>query len=112
MKKVHGLPNRRIEFGQAFKIGLDNEPLSNVNQITKVYPNPMINDFTIEYQALEAGIFAIMDASGKLVKTGVLANTSGAKVNQRVAVGNWAAGMYILQVRIGQETFTQQLIKR
>lgn len=84
----------------------------NLNSLTKIYPNPIINDFNIEYMATENGNYEIFDASGKSIANGILSKTFGEKMTQTINTGNWTAGTYLVRARIGQEVFTKQVVKQ
>jgi photosystem II stability/assembly factor-like uncharacterized protein len=83
----------------------------NSNFINRIYPNPIQDNFTIEYQAKATATMNIIDASGKQVLRQTLAPTVGIERKQ-INVANWAAGTYVLSLKVGEEVFTKSIIKK
>ena len=83
-----------------------------VNTISKVYPNPIQSTFNLAYVANETAHLTIFDASGKLVYQRGLAETAGGVVTEQIRVADFARGFYLLKLQIGQEVFTEQLVKQ
>ena len=82
------------------------------NNISKIYPNPIKSTFNLEYAASETAHLSIFDASGKLVYQRGLGETAGGVAVEQMNVGDWARGYYLLKLQIGQEVFTEQLVKQ
>jgi hypothetical protein len=71
----------------------DNQTIEKERLINKVYPNPFIDNITVELYDKAPYIFKIFDVSGKLVKTTKL-NTS----NTTLELPNLKSGHYILKI--------------
>ena len=82
------------------------------NILGNIFPNPIVSDFTIQYSAVEEGMYEIFDASGKNIQTGVLSRTDNGYANHTVNAENWTAGTYFIRVRLGEEVFSEQVIKQ
>jgi len=100
--------NQSFSFGQPGTANI----ATGINVLGNIYPNPIVNDFTIQYSAVEEGTFDIFDASGRNIKAGVLGRTSGGYNTQTVNAANWTTGTYLIRVRLGEEVFTEQLVKQ
>ncbi len=82
------------------------------NNISKIYPNPLQSVVNIEYSATETAHLTIFDAGGKLVYQRGLADTAGGIAIEQMNIGDLARGYYLLKLQIGQEVFTEQLVKQ
>lgn len=100
--------NHSFSFGRAGTANLG----AGVNVLGNIFPNPVISDFTIQYSAATEGTYEIFDASGKNIQIGILGRTDNGYANHTVNAGNWTAGTYFIRVRLGEELFTEQLVKQ
>lgn len=81
----------------------------------KLYPNPVTNEFTLEFNLDEEKQvnFAIYDIQGRLVDMPI--NTqrlfSAGEVNRQINVENLNAGLYVYRLTIGEQVLTGKFIK-
>ncbi len=103
-----------VTFGRqsGFTASLADESNGIANNITKIYPNPIQSVVNIEYAANQTAHLTIFDASGKLVTQRGLDETAGGIAVEQMNVGDWARGFYLLRLQIGEEVFTEQLVKQ
>lgn len=94
---------------------LGEEP-SNISTISNnnvsVYPNPIINEVHIELNNINSSIVKteIINMLGEIVSTNEFSNVSENK-NLTIDTESLSKGVYMLNISIGNETFSKKLIK-
>lgn len=84
----------------------------NQNQIEKIYPSPC-NDYAyVEFQMLKPGTaeISIQDISGKSVDTLMSAFLRKGQQTQKIDVGEYPTGNYLLSLKVNNQTSTKQLV--
>ena len=79
----------------------------NLDKLITVYPNPAANDLNIKLGDVDSAEYSIMNLMGQVVYKGKL---NGNTIN-RIAIGNTASGIYMLNITSKNTTFTQKFIK-
>lgn len=76
-----------------------------------LYPNPASNYVVVQFETQEEGTATIQitDISGKTLSQTVTTATQGSN-SQQINIENLPAGMYIVQLQAGQNTFVGRLI--
>lgn len=82
----------------SLNIKSDVKPISKTGLIKKVYPNPFINNITIELTEEAPYIFKVIDIKGKHIKTLKLKTN-----NMEINLPNLKPGYYILKI-LGSDT--------
>lgn len=75
------------------------------------YPNPAIDEVTLEVAALGAADLQVFDVQGRQVYAQSLADESG-ETRQRIDVTSWPAGTYVYRLVAGEEVATGKFVKR
>ena len=79
----------------------------------KLYPNPVADNATVEYNLTEKAsiTISIYDINGRLLSNEQLGNKVGNQ-SERINTSNLTPGMYILQLRAGNDITTSKFIKK
>ena len=96
----------------------DNEEISveeNTDNQTiemSIYPNPIVNEATIEFNVEEnANVsYQVYDLSGRMVKHNVLGTYGQGKHNAKFNVQDLSAGTYIIKVQVGNKSNTSKVM--
>jgi hypothetical protein len=84
------------------------DEFSNNQLDLKVYPNPVINNLNFEVKSLEPGdIFVVFDLAGKKLISDRINS-----VITNISMSDYAPGIYILQVKNGDNIFREKVIKK
>lgn len=88
-------------------------PINDVTDGFQVYPNPVKNSLTIEYQLQEPGMVRIdlLDLYGRQLAN--IGNTWQQATNYRISfnASDLSTGIYFCRMQIGNETITRKIIK-
>lgn len=78
-----------------------------------VYPNPASDEFIINFnlQQHEEVIIAVFNAQGQLVKS-IHRKYAEGSVSEKISVGNFAAGIYEIQIQQSNNNFSQKIMVR
>ncbi|HET6224699.1 MAG TPA: Ig-like domain-containing protein [Bacteroidia bacterium] len=76
-----------------------------------VYPNPVRDVFTYEYNAGKSGSYALYNAQGQLIQSGKLATGSG-KTIEKMDMSGFAQGNYMFQLIIDGQLQSRVIIKQ
>lgn len=88
-------------------LGVEENELSE-NSI-KVYPNPATSEFTISQNLSSEGTVQLYDISGKKIKE-LFRGNFGSNKNIKVKTDGIAAGIYLVKVTSGKQSFTKKLV--
>ena len=81
-----------------------------------VYPNPVMDQFTVDIKGINAGEIApysIISLQGAFIGQGELVTDEAGRINQEISLGiNQPAGIYILRIQTAQRVFRFNLIKK
>jgi hypothetical protein len=84
------------------------------NNTINVYPNPVANNATINYNSTDKNEVAIdiIDASGKTVKSFVLSNIQDGENNFTLNTSGLSSGIYLLRATGTQKVYTMKFVKQ
>jgi len=104
----NGCLSERSELYTISNVGL---PGFGTSLDIKVYPNPTSGNFTIQASNVtQSGVeWVLTDALGRTVQSGKLANEGQSQV--QVQLENGEAGVYILEVKSGDERVMKRLVR-
>ncbi|WP_343674633.1 FG-GAP-like repeat-containing protein [Chitinophaga sp.] len=91
----------------------ENAVEKNSSATIKAFPNPAVNNLSIQYEGLNAAIntyIQVIDVKGNLIKTVELGGVE--KGNQMIDVTGLTPGMYIVTVKNGEKIFKEKIIKQ
>ena len=76
-----------------------------------IYPNPSSGEVFINLTLEEnaAILFEVYNAQGQLVKS-LTKNYTPGIVNEKIAVGNFASGIYNVQIKMGNKQFSEKIV--
>ena len=74
--------------------------------LTKIYPNPVINTLHFNYNPNEIELFEIVDATGRVI------NYTGTINKNSVNVDELVPGIYTLRVTYKGENYVHRFIKK
>ncbi len=96
-------------------MSIEDNSNKNKNYISdiKLYPNPVADNATVEYNLTEKAsiTISIYDINGRLLSNEQLGNKVGNQ-SERINTSNLTPGMYILQLRAGNDITTSKFIKK
>ena len=75
---------------------------------TNIYPNPVTNQLTIDYQGTESIQWEIMDINGKVISSGNL----GSNENRVLDLSTYAKGSYLVRYTSGERSNIIHLVKK
>lgn len=80
----------------------------------KVFPNPTYGQFTLAYTGQTNGSaqLAVFDLAGRKVKAMALGHWVSGEQTHTIDLTEIPAGMYLLRLSVGNESYQQRLIKR
>lgn len=87
---------------------------NELNNTVIIYPNPTSNVITIDFNLPEKTAFNITlsDINGKQIKTQKQEIRNKGFANNQLDITDLENGIYLLNVNIGKETFTQKIVKK
>jgi hypothetical protein len=77
-----------VYFGSTI-LNIDN--VTNSSDKYKVYPNPVVSTFSVNYSN-NFSVYSIYDVNGRLLKKGVLHK------NKLIDIGDFSSGIYLLRI--------------
>jgi len=79
----------------------------------QVYPNPTTGDVNLSFELADAAAedvqINVYDALGRVVGQQVWAGGQ-ARYNERISLGDYGAGIYIVQMRIGNKQWHKKVV--
>ncbi len=95
------------------------EPLPNKIEdpqnlvVLSVYPNPASNHLYVQYylQKLEKVSLKLFDATGKLATANSFTADAGLRISE-LNMANLPSGSYLLEMQVGEETFTKRIVRQ
>ena len=102
-KKTSVVYNQTTSFSLGVCASLDESALKGLN----IYPNPVANELNVSFNASSAATIELVNVAGQVIET---KNTSEfANVTFNTAELN--AGVYFVNIKVAEGTFTQKIIK-
>ena len=82
-------------------------PTADVNEaaLVRTFPNPVVNELTIDLLASATGEVSIFDLSGKLLQNQTLIN------HNTLNISNLAKGIYVVSIKTNNQTITKRILK-
>lgn len=71
---------------------------------SSIYPNPITQQFTVEYDETKEGIITVCDLVGKVLYTSTISN------DMTISANGWKEGMYIVTIQSDNEVLLQEKI--
>lgn len=90
-----------------------NRGIDGSGSSVRVYPNPFVEQTTVEYTVLQGGAIrqTLTDVNGRVLRQQTLEKTAG-RHQTAVEGGGLPAGVYLYQLQVGNQTQTLRLIRK
>ena len=102
-KKTSVVYNQTTSFSLGVCASLDESTLKGLN----IYPNPVANELNVKFNANSAATIELVNVAGQVIETKNA--TEFANVTFNTAELN--AGVYFVNIKVAEGTFTQKIIK-